>query len=96
MEIVSYAAIAGCYLAIIALYVWVFKVINEVKDQMNHHHQDGAIHADSGNFQRRDVCQQTVLRIEQSMRTLGGEMKEVKSQMSEGFKNVVDLLKKGG
>ena len=93
MEYVSIAAIAGCYMAIIALYVWVFKSIQEVKDKMGEHTQQGDIHVSCKELIFRDICDERVKRIEASVAALKENQEQLKELMQGGFEDVKNSIK---
>jgi hypothetical protein len=67
---IGFAAIAGCYLAIIALYVWVFRQVQEMRNDMHKHVQNFDSHTSSDKLMFKDVCDEKVLRIESKVDNL--------------------------
>ena len=90
MEYLNVGAVIGCYLAIIGVYVWVFRQIQEVKNEMLKHTGEYAMHTDSGKLVFRDVCDQKVLRIEGKVddlkNTVTTELREIKKFMQNNKK----------
>jgi hypothetical protein len=87
VEFIGLAAIAGCYLAIIAKYVWVFKQIQDVKKEMIEHTQKPDIHVSSERFVLEKVCDQKVLRIE-------GKVDNLKEIVTTEFQDIKEIIKK--
>lgn len=86
MEYIGLAAIAGCYLAIIGLYVWVFRQIQEVKNEMNKHKQNHKAHTSSDQLVFKDVCDEKIRRFEEKMDNLKGTMENGFTDLKEFFK----------
>jgi len=86
VEYIGLAAIAGCYLAIIGLYVWVFRQIQEVKNEMNKHKQNHKVHISSDQLVFKDVCDEKVRRFEEKMDNL-------KETMENGFTDLKEFFK---
>ncbi len=96
MEYVGTAAIVGCYLCVIGLYVWVFKTISELKDKMHEHLQKSSQHMDAGELVFKDVCDQKVRRFEDSINGVKEQLSEVKKTIGEEFKEVKDMIRQHG
>lgn len=86
MEYIGIAAVVGCYLAIIGMYVWVFKQIQEVKKMITDHAQKSEIHTDEDKFVLKAACGPTVVRIEE-------KVKDIKETMKSEFKELKQLIK---
>lgn len=90
MEYLNVGAVIGCYLAIIGVYVWVFRQIQEVKNEMLKHVGEYDVHTDSDKLVFRDVCDQKVLRIEGKVddlkNTVTTELREIKKFMQNNKK----------
>ena len=67
--VIGVTAVAGCYLAIIAMYVWVFRTISEIRKEMYQHMNMADQHVPSKDLVFRGECNQVVKRIEQAVVT---------------------------
>lgn len=94
MDYIGMAAIIGCYVAIIALYVWVFKTIEGLKDKMNDHHQNAKMHQSSDDLVFKEVCEQKVARFMDTVKGVKEDIGEMKKDMKSGFENIVRLIDK--
>lgn len=87
MEYISIAAIAGCYLAIIGMYVWVFRQIQEVKKMVHDHTQKAGAHIDSDKLVFKEVCDQKVLRFEEKIEDVKETMHKDCAEIKEMIRN---------
>ena len=78
--------IIGCYLAIIALYVWVFKTTQELRDMFHKHNNESEKHTLSTDLVFKDVCELQVKRFEE-------KIDSVKASLHTGFDEVKALIK---
>ena len=90
---VDAALIVGCYVSIIALYVWVFKAIQEIKDMVNKHANSSEKHTSSHDLVFRDVCAVQVKRFEERIDEVKVDVCDLKSQINTGFHEVKALIK---
>jgi len=74
-EVISIAAIAGCYCAIIAMYRWSDDQMDRQRDTLDHHVNDAAKHTPSSDLVFRDVCDERVKRMEQGQQAIVDEMR---------------------
>ena len=86
MQHIDMALIAGCYIAIIYLYVWVFRALEGIKDMVNKHYQDAGKHVDSKDLVYRDVCSVQVKRFEE-------KLEDVKLSVNAGFSELKEMIK---
>lgn len=93
MDYIGIAAIAGCYLAIIAMYVWVFKSISEIRKEMYQHMNMADQHASVKDLVHRGECQQTVRRIECLVDMNKELIAGMKQYMADEFKEVKDMIR---
>jgi len=87
------AMIIGCYLAIIGLYIWVFKKLQEITNMQHRHETEANKHVKSEDLVFRDVCQVQVKRFEERISEVKVELGEVKSDIRTGFHEIKELLK---
>ena len=80
------ALIVGCYIAIIALYVWVFKTIQELRDMFHRHENKSEKHTPSTDLVFKDVCELQVKRFEEKIDSM-------KEHLHTGFNEVKELIK---
>ena len=86
MQHIDMALITGCYIAIIYLYVWVFRALEGIKDMVNKHQQDAGKHVDSKDLVYRDVCSIQVKRFEE-------KLEDVKLSVNVGFSELKAMIK---
>jgi len=86
MQHIDMALIVGCYIAIIYLYVWVFRALEGIKDMGNKHYQDAGKHVDSKDLVYRDVCSIQVKRFEE-------KLEDVKQSVNAGFSDLKEMIK---
>ena len=95
MTYIGVASIAGCYLAIIAMYVWVFKTVSEIRKEMNSHMNCADQHASAKDLVFSRECQQTVKRIEALIDSNKEQTASIKEYMSEEFKEIKQMIRDG-
>ena len=103
-SVIPYAAIAGCYIAIIALYVWVFKQIEGAKNMIHDHRNDADKHVDAKNLVRSEVCalqvkmfEDKIAQVQEDVTEVKNEVTAVKDAIHNGFSEVKSLIaSKGG
>ena len=93
MQHIDTALLVGCYIAIIALYVWVFRTIEEMKEMLYRHQADACKHVESKDLVYRDVCAVQVKRFEENLEVVKDDVREVKDQIKIGFDEVKVLIK---
>jgi len=97
MQYVDTAAIIGCYLAIIGMYVYVFKSKQEILEMVHKHETEVDKHVKSEELVHKAVCDLQVKTFENTMNQLQSDIKNVKSELktdiNNGFREVKDLIK---
>ncbi len=86
-------AIIGCYLAIIAHYVWTFKTISGVREMLYSHGNDKSIHGDKDNFVRKDVNDANIKRIDGNIADLKKSLESLDSKLDKGFADVMSSIR---
>ena len=90
MDYIGLAAVVGCYLAIIGMYVWVFRQIQEVKNSLIDHAQQRRCHPDATDLVSSKLCDERVKRIEGKVDDLKENLREVlKTVFAEELKDTV-------
>ena len=87
------AAIIGCYLAIIAHYVWTFKTVSRMREMLYSHENNKSIHGDKENFVRKDVNDATIKRIDDNLGRIDSRMEKVEGKLDKGFADVMSLIR---
>lgn len=94
------AMIIGCYLAIIGLYVYVFKSNKEIMLMLHRHENESNKHVKSEDLVYKDVCELQVKRFEERINevkedvsVVKSDIKDVKSDIKAGFNEMKQLLK---
>jgi len=90
---VDTAMIIGCYLAIIGLYVYVFKCNKEVMLMLHRHENESDKHVTSDDLVYKDVCQLQVKRFEERIQEVKNDVQEVKTDIRTGFSEIKQILK---
>lgn len=101
MKYVDTALIAGCYIAIIGLYVWVFKTFSELKESMHEHEMQDDRHVKVDDLVRRGDCdgrfqviQTEIAGVKTDLSRQDKKIDKMTDQIDDGFSRVVEALKK--
>jgi hypothetical protein len=93
LEFVNLTAIVGCYLAVIGMYVWVFRTISDVRKEMQQHMSLSDQHASARDLMSRGECSQTVKRIEEAANMGKESFIDFKKYIGEEFKEIKEMIK---
>ena len=86
-EVISLAAIAGCYCAIIAMYRWSDNEMDHQRDSLDTHVRDATKHTPSSDLVFRDVCDERVKRIELAQQKIVEEVRLGFADIKEAIKD---------
>lgn len=93
MQHVDTALIVGCYIAVIYLYVWVFKNMEAMREMLHSHTNQTGQHVEGKDLVYRDVCAIQVKRFEEKLADVKSDLIDLKSSINSGFDDVKDALK---
>jgi hypothetical protein len=93
LEFLNLSAVVGCYLAIIGMYVWVFRSISELRKEMQQHMSLSDQHASVRDLMSRGECSQTVKRIEEAAKMGKESFADFKKYIGEEFKEMKEMIK---